>query len=143
MTGGTAPGTDGTGEMVVHQPADDNWVDLEDTGGLRVHTYFEHPETGASIAPLDVPKGAGIPVRHRHASNQFIYMLKGICKYLEPEPGLTLEAGAFYMNPEGGYHGPTEAVTDCLILEIYDGAHYGELPPYHTAETVGRIDRDR
>jgi quercetin dioxygenase-like cupin family protein len=127
-------------ELHLPEPDPDAWVTLERTGGIRVNTLWEHPGTGASIALLDVPEGAGIPVRHRHASNQFMYCLQGTYRYLEPEPGLTLQPGHFYMNPKGHPHGPTRALTRCLLLEVYDGPHYAELPPYHTAETVGRLD---
>lgn len=125
-------------ETLLANPPEDNWVVLEKTGGIRVNTLWENEETGASVALLDIPEGAGIPVRHKHASNQMMYCLKGRYEYLEPE-SLILEEGAFYSNPKGHYHGPTRAVTDCLLLEIYDGPHYSELPPYHTEETVGKI----
>ena len=40
-------------------------------------------------------------------------------------------------------HGPTKAHTRCLLLEIYDGPHYFELPDFHSEDTVGRIaDKD-
>lgn len=127
-------------ELHLPEPDPINWVTLEKTGGIRVNTLWEHPDTGASIALLDVPEGAGIPVRHQHASNQFMYCLQGTYRYLEPDPGVTLQPGHFYMNPKDHPHGPTVAATRCLLLEIYDGPHYAELPPYHTAETVGRLD---
>lgn len=125
-------------ETLMREAPSDNWVLLEKTNGLRVNTLWENSETGASVALLDVPKGAGIPVRHRHSSNQMMYCLKGRYEYLEPA-SLILEEGSFYSNPKGHYHGPTVALTDCLLLEIYDGPHYSELPPYHTEETVGKI----
>lgn len=128
-------------ETLLPNPPEDKWVVLDMAGGLRVNTLWENTETGASIALLDIPKGAGIPVRHRHASNQSMYCLKGRYEYLEPQ-SLILEPGSFYSNPKGHYHGPTRALEDCLLIEIYDGPHYAELPPYHTAETVGRIDPD-
>jgi hypothetical protein len=43
------------------------------------------------------------------------------------------------MNPKGNPHGPTVADSRCLLLEIYDGPHYFELPTFHTKETVGKI----
>jgi 2,4'-dihydroxyacetophenone dioxygenase len=125
-------------EYLIASPKEDNWVTLEKAGGMRVNTLWEDKETGASVALLDVPKGAGIPVRHRHASNQMMYCLKGSYEYLEPK-SLILNEGSFYRNPKGHYHGPTRALSDCLLLEVYDGPHYAELPPYHTAETVGKI----
>lgn len=129
-------------ELHLIEPDPENWIVLEKTGGLRVNTLWEDPETGASIALLDVPQGAGIPIRHEHASNQFMYCLEGEYRYLEPAPGISLRSGAFYMNPKGHPHGPTEALTRCLLLEIYDGPHYAEVPPYHTSETVGRVVRE-
>ena len=34
---------------------------------------------------------------------------------------------------------PTVADSRCLLLEIYDGPHYFELPTFHTKDTVGKI----
>jgi 2,4'-dihydroxyacetophenone dioxygenase len=118
-------------------PDDAGWVTVPKTGGMRVYTYWEDKKSGASIALLDVPEGAEIPIRHRHASNQFMYCIEGTYEYLNP--GLVLEKGTFYMNPKGNPHGPTLARTRCLLLEIYDGPHYFELPSFHTKDTVGKI----
>ena len=124
-------------ETLIPQPSDKGWITVPKSGGMRVYTYWEDKKTGASIALLDVPKGAKIPVRHRHASNQFMYCIEGSYTYLNP--GLTLKKGAFYMNPKGNPHGPTVADSRCLLLEIYDGPHYFELPAFHTKDTVGKI----
>jgi 2,4'-dihydroxyacetophenone dioxygenase len=124
-------------ETLIPRPDDKGWVTVPKSGGMRVYTYWEDKRTGASISLLDVPKGAEIPIRHRHASNQFMYCIEGSYRYLEP--GLTLEKGAFYMNPKGHPHGPTVALSHCLLLEIYDGPHYFELPAFHTRATVGKI----
>ena len=124
-------------ETLIPKPWDKGWITVPKSGGMRVYTYWEDKKTGASIALLDVPKGAKIPVRHRHASNQFMYCIEGSYTYLNP--GLTLKKGAFYMNPKGNPHGPTVADSRCLLLEIYDGPHYFELPTFHTKDTVGKI----
>ena len=124
-------------ETLIPKPSDKGWITVPKTGGMRVYTYWEDKKTGASVALLDVPKGAKIPVRHRHASNQFMYCIEGSYTYLKP--GLTLKKGAFYMNPKGHPHGPTVADSRCLLLEIYDGPHYFELPTFHTKDTVGKI----
>lgn len=126
------------GELHLPEPNPDNWVTLGKTGGIRVNTLWEDEETGATIALLDIPEGAGIPVRHSHASNQFMYCLEGEYEYLEPER-LVLRGGSFYMNPKDHPHGPTRANRQTLVLEIYDGPHYYDLPPYHTKETVGKL----
>lgn len=125
-------------EVLIAAPPEENWVLLDKTGGLRINTLYENKETGASIALLHFPAGAGIPIRHRHASNQFMYCLKGRYEYQQPE-SLVLEAGAFYMNPKGSYHGPTRALEESWMIEIYDGPHYDEIPPYHTKDTVGKL----
>lgn len=127
-------------EVLIKSPPEEKWVTLEKTGGVRVNTLYENEETGASIALLHFPKGTGIPIRHKHASNQFMYMLKGRYEYLEPQ-SLVLEEGAFYMNPKGAYHGPTRALEESWMVEIYDGPHYDEIPPYHTKDTVGKVAR--
>lgn len=126
-------------ELLIAAPDPAKWTTLEFAGGLRVNTLWEDPETGASIAMLDVPEGAGIPERHAHASNQFMYCLEGEYAYLEPAPGLVLTAGAFYMNPKGRPHGPTRAHRRSLLIEIYDGPHYFAKPDFHSDETVGRL----
>ncbi|WP_271271115.1 cupin domain-containing protein [Aliamphritea hakodatensis] len=128
-------------ETLIVSPPEENWVLLEKTGGVRVNTLYENPETGASISLLDIPKGAGIPVRHKHASNQFMYCVKGTYEYLEPD-SLILQGNSFYWNPKGSYHGPTRAIEDCLMLEIYDGPHYDEIPSYHTEDTVGKLSSE-
>lgn len=128
-------------EVLIEKPSKDGWVTVDKTGGFRIYKFWENARTGASICLLDVPKGASIPIRHRHASNQFMYCIKGRYEYLDP--GLVLKAGSFYMNPKGHPHGPTIARTRCLLLEIYDGPHYFKLPSFHTGDTVGRIAKAR
>ncbi|NLC35401.1 MAG: cupin domain-containing protein [Alcaligenaceae bacterium] len=112
---------------------DSRWINFPDIG-LRQYLYWVHPETGATIALLEFQKGAGIPVRHTHASNQFMYCIEG--KYEYTTSGLVLEAGDFYMNPKDSPHGPTVAHERSLLIEIYDGPHYYEKPEYHTDETM-------
>lgn len=126
-------------ELLFAQPPDDKWVTLEKTGNMQINTLWEDKESGASIGLIRVPAGGGIPTRHVHASNQFMYCIEGRYQYLEPAPGLILAPGSFYMNPKGHPHGPTRALSDCLLLEIYDGPHYFELPPYHSEGTVGKL----
>jgi hypothetical protein len=105
--------------------------------GFRIYPLWTHPETGASISLFECPKGVGVPVRHTHASNQFMYCLKG--RYEYTSTGLTLEAGSFYMNPKDHPHGPTMAHEDSLLIEMYDGPHYYERPVYHSDKTVGSV----
>ncbi|HWK61444.1 MAG TPA: cupin domain-containing protein [Eoetvoesiella sp.] len=111
----------------------ERWLDFPDIG-LRQYLYWVHPETGASIALLEFEKGGGIPVRHTHASNQFMYCIEGEYEY--STTGLLLRPGDFYMNPKDSPHGPTLAHTRCLLIEMYDGRHYYEKPSYHTDETL-------
>ena len=60
----------------------DDWQTF-DKLDLRQYVLWEHPQTGASIALLDFPKGSGIPTRHSHASNQFMYCLEGRYEYTD------------------------------------------------------------
>lgn len=129
-----------TRELLIPEPDDDNWTVMDLAEGVRFNVLYENPETGASISIVEFEPGSGIPSRHRHASNQFMYCLEGEYEYLEPEPGTVLHPGSFYMNPKGNPHGPTRAHTFCRLLEIYDGPHYFETPDFHTDETVGRIN---
>jgi quercetin dioxygenase-like cupin family protein len=110
--------------------------------GLRQYVLWKHPVTGASIALLDFAEGAGIPDRHSHASNQFMYCLEGEYEYTTT--GIVLRPGSFYSNPKDHPHGPTHANKRSLLIEFYDGPHYYEMPSYQTMETIGKIaDEDR
>jgi quercetin dioxygenase-like cupin family protein len=124
-----------TKEILIKQLDPAVWKNIP--AGFRIYTLFENAKTGASIALFEIPKGVGVPVRHTHASNQFMYCLKG--RYEYTESGLVLEPGSFYMNPKGHPHGPTIAHEDSLLIEMYDGPHYFKRPQYHAADTVGRI----
>ncbi|WP_127600502.1 cupin domain-containing protein [Nitratireductor alexandrii] len=112
----------------------DKWLDFPDYG-LRQYFLWKNPETGASIAILEFDKGGHIPVKHIHASNQFMYCLEGDYEYTDV--GLRLKPGSFYMNPKDNPHGPTLAHEKSVLIEIYDGPHYYEKPVFHTDETIG------
>ena len=127
-----------TEEILVDELDPDKWVIVEQTG-FRLYQFWEHPETGASIVLFDVPKGSGVPIKHAHASNQFMYCLKGEYEYTDS--GLILRPGSFYMNPKDHPHGPTLAHQDSLLIEMYDGPHYYETPDFHTEETVGKVTK--
>lgn len=124
-----------TQEVLISRLDPKRWKDIP--AGFRIYTLFENPKTGASIALFEIPKGTGVPVRHKHASNQFMYCLQG--RYEYTSTGVVLEPGSFYMNPKGHPHGPTIAHEDSLLIEMYDGPHYFERPSYHSDKTVGRI----
>jgi 2,4'-dihydroxyacetophenone dioxygenase len=124
-----------TKELLISQLDPRKWTNIP--AGFRIYTLWEDPKTGASIALFQIPKGKGVPTRHVHASNQFMYCLAGEYEYLST--GLVLKPGSFYMNPKGHPHGPTIARKDSLLIEMYDGPHYFELPSYHSKKTVGRI----
>ena len=118
----------------------DGWMEFESTG-LRQYILFTHPTTGSSIAILDFPEGSGVPEKHTHASNQFMFCLEGEYEYTDSD--ITLTPGKFYMNPKDHPHGPTVARKRSILLEVYDGPHYYEKPHYHTDDTVGKIvDRE-
>ena len=125
-----------TKELLIPRPDPDKWFLIEKTG-IKVNVLWENKESGASVSLLEVPEGAGVPSEHRHASNQFMYCLEGEYEYTKS--ALVLRPGAFYMNPKGNPHGPTRAHSRCLLLEIYDGPHYFEVPEFHSEETVGKI----
>ena len=110
------------------------WLDFPEYG-FRQYFLYKNEDTGASIALLEYEKGGRIPVKHTHASNQFMYCLKGDYEYTDV--GLRLTPGSFYMNPKDNPHGPTMAHEPSVLIEIYDGPHYYEKPVYHTDETIG------
>jgi len=112
------------------------WLDFPEYG-FRQYFLWKHPETGASIALLEYEKGGRIPVKHTHASNQFMYCLEGDYEYTDT--GLRLKPGSFYMNPKDHPHGPTLAHVRSVLIEIYDGPHYYEKPVFHTEETIGEF----
>lgn len=125
-----------TGEMLLPEPDPEKWVTIEGAGGVRVNKLWEDAETGASISLLHVPKGAGVPGRHTHASNHFLYCIEGEYEFSEPEPGLVLKPGSFYWNPKDHEHGPTVALSDAVLIQVHDGFSYYEQPDYHTDETA-------
>lgn len=110
------------------------WVEFPEYG-LRQYFLWKNPATGASIAILEFDKGGRIPVKHHHASNQFMYCLEGDYEYTEV--GMRLTPGTFYMNPKDNPHGPTLAHEKSVLIEIYDGPHYYEKPVFHTDESIG------
>ena len=124
-----------TKELLISQLDPRKWKNIR--AGFRIYPLWEDAKTGASIALFQIPKGGGVPTRHVHASNQFMYCLAGEYEYVST--GLVLKPGSFYMNPKGHPHGPTIARKDSLLIEMYDGPHYFELPSYHSKKTVGRI----
>ncbi|RUR71271.1 cupin domain-containing protein [Variovorax guangxiensis] len=111
----------------------DKWIDFPEYG-FRQYFLWKNVETGASIALLEYEKGGRIPVKHSHASNQFMYCLEGRYEYTDSQ--LTLTPGSFYMNPKDHPHGPTLAHERSVLIEIYDGPHYHEKPVFHTDETI-------
>lgn len=114
---------------ILLQTADLEWVD-KTLAGLSHKMLWRDDDTGASIALVRFAAGAGIPQRHAHASNQFMFCFSGRYTYLPT--GLTLTTGAFYWNPKGSLHGPTLAEEDSVLLEIYDGPHYPTQPAWYS-----------
>lgn len=104
--------------------------------GLSHKMLWRNEETEASIALVRFEKGAGIPSPHVHASNQFMFCLSG--RYVYTLTGTTLTPGSFYFNPKGSTHGPTLAEEDSVLLEIYDGPHYPERPPFYDNDEDAR-----
>ena len=113
---------------------DENWLDFPDYG-FKQYFLWKNEETGATVALLDFEEGGGVPMKHTHASNQFMYCLDG--EYAYTDSDLVLTKGSFYMNPKDHPHGPTVARKRSLLIELYDGPHYYEKPSFHTDETIG------
>ena len=116
------------------QLADENWLDFPDYG-FKQYFLWKNEETSATVALLDFEEGGGVPMKHTHASNQFMYCLDG--EYAYTDSDLVLTKGSFYMNPKDHPHGPTVARKRSLLIELYDGPHYYEKPSFHTDETIG------
>jgi len=136
MPPATSPPDLKTLEVLLHTTELDpaQWIDFPDYG-FRQYFLWKNPQTGASIALLEYQPGGGIPVKHAHASNQFMVCLEGDYEYTDS--GLRLKPGSFYMNPKDHPHGPTLAHTRSVLIEIYDGPHYYEKPTFHTDDSIG------
>lgn len=115
-------------EVLLHT-GDLDWID-KTLAGLSQKPLWRDEATGASITLVRFLKGAGIPSRHSHASNQFMYCLSGRYTYLPTD--ITLVPGSFYWNPQGSMHGPTRAEEDTVLLEFYDGPHYPTQPSWYS-----------
>ncbi|MFJ6662268.1 cupin domain-containing protein [Streptomyces sp. NPDC091377] len=111
------------------------WVD-KTLEGLSHKALWRNDETGASISLVRFAKGSGIPSRHSHASNQFMFCLRG--SYIYVPTGLTLTEGSFYWNPKGSLHGPTFAQEESVLLEVYDGPHYPTQPDWYSSPDDAR-----
>jgi len=120
---------------ILLQTQDLNWVE-KTLAGLSQKMLWRNDETGASIALVRFEKGAGIPSRHAHASNQFMFCLSGRYTYLPTK--ITLTPGSFYWNPKGSLHGPTRAEEESILLEIYDGPHYPTQPDWYASPDDAR-----
>lgn len=114
---------------IMLQTGDLDWVD-KTLEGLSHKALWRDETTGASISLVRFRQGAGIPSRHSHASNQFMFCLSG--RYLYEPTGITLEPGSFYWNPRGSLHGPTRALEETVLLEVYDGPHYPTQPEWYS-----------
>ena len=104
--------------------------------GVHEKMLWRDEATGASIALIRFDKGAGIPAPHYHASNQFMFCLKGHYEYTGT--GVTLRAGSFYCNPKGNVHGPAVAHEETVVVEMYDGPHYPERPSWYSNDEDAR-----
>jgi anti-sigma factor ChrR (cupin superfamily) len=126
------------------QPLVDEWKVETDTldwaskslAGLEDKMLFRNEETGATVALIKFAKGTGIPSKHEHASNQFMYILSGLYSYTES--GIVLKPGDFYANAKGHLHGPTVALEDTVFLEVYDGPHYPSRPEFYDNDNDAR-----
>lgn len=104
--------------------------------GLSQKMLWRDDESGASIALIRFEQGVGVPSRHAHASNQFMFCLEG--RYTYTATGVTLTPGAFYWNPKGALHGPTLAEETSVFLEFYDGPHYPTQPDWYASPDDAR-----
>lgn len=120
---------------ILLQTSDLDWVD-KTLAGLSHKALWRNEDTGASISLVRFQAGSGIPSRHSHASNQFMFCLSGRYTYLPT--GITLTAGSFYWNPQGSLHGPTRAEEESVLLEVYDGPHYPTQPDWYSSPDDAR-----
>lgn len=128
ISGALAPGAPHLLEILI-QTRDVQWR-AKSLAGLHEKMLWRDETTGASISLNRYEKGAGIPKAHMHSSNQFMFCLEGRYEYLNSKVVLT--PGCFYCNPKGNVHGPTVAHDESVLLEIYDGPHYPQMPDWYT-----------
>jgi len=127
---------DGDGEAahrfreILVQTNDLDWVD-KTLAGLSHKALWRNEDTGASISLVRFQAGSGIPSRHSHASNQFMFCLSG--RYTYVPTGIMLTPGSFYWNPKGSLHGPTHAEEESILVEVYDGPHYPTQPDWYSS----------
>lgn len=131
---GMPPGTPSLDEILIHTDAVP-WR-AKSLAGVHEKMLWRDEATGASIALIRFEKGASIPSPHYHASNQFMFCLKGHYEYTRT--GVTLKPGSFYCNPKGNVHGPTIAHEDTVVVEMYDGPHYPERPSWYDNDEDAR-----
>jgi quercetin dioxygenase-like cupin family protein len=122
-------------EEVLLQSNDIPWRE-KSLAGVSEKMLWRDEKGGSSIALIKFAAGAGIPEPHLHASNQFMFCLKG--KYEYTKTGVTLTPGAFYWNPKGHVHGPTLAHEETIVIEIYDGPHYPQRPSWYANDEDAR-----
>lgn len=120
---------------ILLQTGDLDWAD-KTLAGLSHKALWRNEDTGASISLVRFQAGAGIPSRHSHASNQFMFCLSG--RYTYVPTGITLTQGSFYWNPKGSLHGPTHADEESVLLEVYDGPHYPTQPDWYASPDDAR-----
>lgn len=118
-------------DEILIQTNDMSWRE-KSLKGVHEKMLWRDEATGASVALIRFEKGAGIPKPHSHASNQMMFCLSGHFEYTST--GVTLRPGSFYCNPKGNVHGPSLAVEETVVVEIYDGPHYPQTPSWYTDE---------
>ena len=124
----STPGMPSLDEVLI-QSRDMPWRE-KSLAGISEKMLWRDEATGASIALIRFAKGSGIPQPHMHAANQFMYCLEG--RYEYTATGVVLTPGCFYWNPMGNVHGPTLAHEETVVVEIYDGPHYPQVPSWYT-----------
>ena len=85
---------------IVVDPDKKEWETIS-ISGIKIKYLHKDEKPGVSIALLQFDQGAGMPDPHLHASNQFMYVLKGRFSY----PGIEVKEGMMYINPKDHVHG--------------------------------------
>jgi quercetin dioxygenase-like cupin family protein len=129
MTQATLPPGAPSLEEILLQSRDMPWR-AKSLKGVHEKMFWRDEATGASIALIRFDQGSGIPKPHSHASNQFMFCLEG--RYEYTATGVVLTPGCFYCNPKGNVHGPTFAHETTVVVEMYDGPHYPQVPDWYT-----------
>ena len=118
------PGTAGS-KVVIVQPADLKWVDLDPVGapGVKSADVWGDHTKGAFRGFIKFPAGFATPL-HTHTNELEIVVLSGTFIHVpEGKPEIRLGPGSYFMQPGGNYRHTTncDKASDCVFFAESNG----------------------